>query len=71
MTSITEKHDTAKPADSSNSKANAGITSTGPVFSQKGNTVESGKDVAKDATKDAAGKEPGNMQDKTVDKAKA
>ncbi len=67
MTSITEKHDTAKPADSSNSKANAGVTSTGPVFSQKGNTVESDKD----ATKDAAGKEPGNMQDKTVDKAKA
>lgn len=69
MTSITEKHDTAKPADSS--KANAGITSTGSVFSQKGNTVESGKDVAKDATKDAAGKEPGTMQDKTVDKPKA
>ncbi|PXX45932.1 hypothetical protein [Aquitalea magnusonii] len=65
MTSITEKHDTAKPADSS--KANAGITSTGPVFSQKGNTVESGKD----ATKDAAGKEPSTMQDKTVDQAKA
>jgi len=67
MTSITEKHDTAKPTDSTNSKANAGITSTGPVFSQKGNTVESAKDV----TKDAAGKEPGNMQGKAADSTKA
>ncbi|WP_159874863.1 hypothetical protein [Aquitalea denitrificans] len=66
MTAITEKHDTAKPEDS-NGKANAGITSTGPVFSQKGNTVESGKDAARDS----AGKAPGNMQDKTTDQAKS
>ncbi|BBF85801.1 hypothetical protein DLM_2186 [Aquitalea magnusonii] len=67
MTSITEKHDTAKPAEGSNSKANAGITQAAPVFSQKGNNVDAGKDTVKDA----AGKTPGSMQDKTTDQTKS
>jgi hypothetical protein len=66
MTAITEKHDTAKPEDSNN-KANAGITKTDPVFSQKGNNVGAGKD----AVKDPADKTPGNMQDKTTNQAKS